>query len=45
MKEGGEMVEIQSPIPSLKVAKPMAQACDDHDVLVEELIKYQCPRG
>jgi len=36
MKKGGEMVEIQFPIP--RVVKAMA-ACDDHDPLVEELIK------
>jgi hypothetical protein len=23
----------------------MARACDDHDLLVEEVIKYQCPGG
>lgn len=43
MKNGGEMAEIQSPVP--RVVKPMARAHDDHDLLVEEVIKCQCPRG
>ena len=36
------MGEIQSPVP--RVVEPMAQPCN-HDILVGEVIKYQCPGG